>query len=277
MSSTVKLALVLTLGAVGGLSMRTWAGPPERSPAEPERGVDVAAAVEGVTTLVTITTEGTRVKPGDVIAELDRLALQDRLDDRKAEAAQAAMDLDQAHRLRVEAERSLVEYRDVLHPLELEGIEGEIAVARAALELANGNYNLAQVPTPQEAQFRQAATVEFLRARTALKQAEGRRMILTKYENPRRLRELEEAILRARTQERALQQQAARARAKVERLRRELDLCTLAAPVAGRVVLAHTAAFGPNPGPAIGPGAVVVRGQVLARVVPDDTRQSRAR
>ena len=100
------------------------------------RNQDVYCNVEGRTTIITIVPEGTRVKKGDIICELDSAALRDQLINQRITTESAEAAYQNAKLAREVAEIAVREYNEGIYKQEQETLKGEIAAARSAIQKA---------------------------------------------------------------------------------------------------------------------------------------------
>ena len=108
----------------------------ERGNLESSSNHDVYCSVERQTTIIRIVPEGTRVKKGAVICELDSAAFRDSLFNQKI-ATEAAKASYQNAKLSGEvAERALTEYSDGIFKQELNDLKSEIASTQSAIRRA---------------------------------------------------------------------------------------------------------------------------------------------
>ena len=171
MTRWVKVASVLlvagaTVSGVGLISRRAASGSraadPEEGPGRPgsdmpvaevkngkfkvsvsERGLDRGSAandvlcqVEGRTTIISIVPEGTRVKKGDLVCELDSASLRDPLTNQKIATQGAEAAYQNARLARENAEIAVKEYQEGTYLLDKATILGEIKLAESALQKA---------------------------------------------------------------------------------------------------------------------------------------------
>ena len=90
--------------------------------------------VEGDAALMSLKPEGTRVRRGELVAELDSAPLRDRLGDRVISEKRAELSLGRARLAREAAESAAREYAEGTAPRELEELRGKVDHARAAIE-----------------------------------------------------------------------------------------------------------------------------------------------
>ena len=108
----------------------------EKGNLESAANKDVHCEVEGGTTIIRILPEGTRVKEGDVVCELDSASLKDSLNNQKISTQQAEASFKQAFLTREVAEYAVKEYVEGVFKQDKATIEGQIALAKSDLERA---------------------------------------------------------------------------------------------------------------------------------------------
>ena len=108
----------------------------EKGNLESAANKDVHCEVEGGTTIIMILPEGTRVKEGDVVCELDSASLRDSLNNQKISTQQAEASFKQAYLTREVAEYAVKEYVEGVFKQDKATIDGQIALAKSDLERA---------------------------------------------------------------------------------------------------------------------------------------------
>ena len=109
----------------------------ERGVLEATHTTDILNQVEGNTTIISLLPEGSRVKKGDHVGELDSALLRDHLMNQQITAAQAEANYQNAKLSREVAEIALREYAEGTFKQEDEALRGTIALARSAIQKAN--------------------------------------------------------------------------------------------------------------------------------------------
>ena len=108
----------------------------ERGVVEAQRIDGVQNRIEGTTTIISILPEGTRVKRGDKVADLDTATLRDNLLNQKITVAQAEANYQNARLARETAELALREYVDGTYKQERDALKETIVAARSAIRKA---------------------------------------------------------------------------------------------------------------------------------------------
>jgi HlyD family secretion protein len=241
------------------------AGPaPAAGDGAPADAVQVSSQVEGQTTVIAILPAGTRVKKGDVIAELDSAALREQLVDQEIVARQAEANLVNAQKTREVAEIAMDEFLKGEFPRMMREVEGEIVVAKAKVALATDRLDRAKRDSKDRPEAHALAELELTEARVAQEKALERQRVLRNFTFRRRSVELEAEAQKARADELSKQATWRREQQKVANLRRQIERCSIRAPIAGKLLHAD----GPPRGPAIEEGATVRLRQPLFRIVP---------
>jgi RNA polymerase sigma factor (sigma-70 family) len=279
----LMMAAVTVMTAVGGARDRAEVigpaaeGPrPEDEPVPPDPQRDSAGNpserrnvvndVEGKTIVLSILPVGTRVKKGDLVCELDSANLRDALlnqeiTTRQAEAASKIAQL--AHEV---AETALAEYRNGSYNQELQKAKGDLALAESAVTLANEVLSETGANRTAKRSEVQKARLDHLRTQLALEQAQSRLNMLTKFTAPRRIRELESGMEKAWSDARAKSAALDLEKVREQKLRRQIEKCTLRAPIDGVVGAPLILGRGKL---AVGEGDLVREHQVLFRIDPE--------
>jgi HlyD family secretion protein len=192
---------------------------------------------------------GSTVKKGDVVCELDSAALKDAFTDQLIAVATAESIYRNRVTAREIANMSLREYADLW---KLELAETEVARYRAesGLAVAEDSVEAGVKDLPDRLSLKAA--------RFALEAAQIRKKVLLEVSRPKRVRELELAVAMARTEELTSKGRWDSEANKEKRLNREIEACVIRAPRDG--ILMHA-------GP-LEEGATVKPRQLLFKVVP---------
>jgi RND family efflux transporter MFP subunit len=232
----------------------------ERGSLESSSNMDVTNTVEGMTTIIMIRPEGTRVSKGDLVCELDSANLRDQLTTQVITTKRAFADLEQAQKTREVAEIAVTEYLEGTFPMEEESNLGNIKLAEADLVRAReraewsdkmlkigyvtASSNSSDHLTLQKMQF------SLSEARTKLK-------VLKDYTRDKQVKELQANVEKALSDELAKKATYELEKSKEEKLNKQITACKLYAPGDGLVVYANEAnRFGSNQ-PQIEEGASV--------------------
>jgi RND family efflux transporter MFP subunit len=233
----------------------------ERGNLESSKNEDVYNKVEGQTTLLTILPEGTRVKKGDLVAELDSATLKDNLVNQEIATRRALADYENALKTRQVAEISVKEYELGTFVQEIQNVEGEQTLAASELTRAverltwstgmekNGYISKGQVLADE---------LSKMKAEISKSQAVTKMKVLKEYTFHKQITELQANVEKARSDELAKQATHNLEKTKLEKLERQIEECKLLAPNDGLIVYANDAnQFRGNNQPQIEEGATV--------------------
>jgi HlyD family secretion protein len=289
------LACIAALGALGsGASASAQArkaGPDSRQPvssAEPtgRRDISVFNQVGGVTTIVSIKPDGSRVKKGELVCELDAASLKETMEYQGIAIKEAEAAVQHAQRTRDVAQSALTEYVEGLFPQELQTVSGEVSLAESELKRADGRAALSKRMFEKGMlPKRNKITDELLlqKAKFRLEQAQAKKNVLEKYTKSKMTKELMTQVEKAKSDEVAKKALQAFEEAKQDRLRKQIDRCKMFAPVSGHLYYSRTDEEAaarvidedtPRP---IEPGASVREGQFLFRIIPEGEPAARAK
>lgn len=271
---------------------------------EPAGYDDIRSQAERPLPVVFIAPEGSLVKKGDLLVELDDAGLVDERDQQQlrvlvakteraeAEAVlpmateEAAGALQLAEQSLAVAEGELKMFVDGDHPLQVDDARSEIQIAEIGLAIVTERLEQVkeQVKDQQDKVPLAETQLAVARAKAEASAAQRRLLFLTKMLYPQRTAALKLAVaqrkaemLRARNEVRRAEQRAkaalvvaqAREEAETRRLRRleqQMAASRLYAPRDGTVFYPPDAAPGRTAGPPLGPGTVVREHQTIVRL-----------
>jgi multidrug efflux pump subunit AcrA (membrane-fusion protein) len=233
----------------------------ERGRLEAAMARDVDSQVEGRTTILALVPEGTLVKKGQVVCELDSSLLKDRLTNQGI-VADGAKNLYIAAKLEREiAEAAAGDYTKLSFPRELTAARAEVAAAQAAVASAErrlertkrtrqrlsaalgpggGAKTTPDLLAELDLDDRIAdAEQALLRARQALELAGMKRQHLEEHTRVRTLHELNGAVVKARSLEEARQHAWDLELNKQKKIEHQIARCRIEAPADGVLVYAH--------------------------------------
>jgi multidrug efflux pump subunit AcrA (membrane-fusion protein) len=196
----------------------------------------------GSTRIVSILPEGTLVKKGDIVCELDSSAFRDELKAQLIRHAQAKSWMDQARAIYEVNQITLREYRDGIFPQDMQLIRQYIETCTIEKHRAERNLawtrEVAAKGLQTQSQLK-AAELTYQQATIALEEAQGMLERLEKFTGPKNIKSLEAKIKAIesdrRTQEASFELESQR----LARLQKCIDACTLRAPDDGVVVYAQ--------------------------------------
>ncbi len=242
---------------------------------ESSKNQDVMSQVEGSTTIITILAEGTKVKKGDLVCELDSASLRDSLTNQKIATQGAEASFQNAKLTREVAEIAVKEYEEGIFLQDKATCEGEIKLAQSDLarsadrvDWANRMYEKGYVSKAQKI----SEELNFQKAKFALEQAESKLHVLLDYTKGKTIKELRSEVEKARSDELAKEQTYSLEKTKEAKLVKQIENCKLFAPGDGIVVYANDPqrSFGSN-APQIEEGASVRERQKIFSL-PDISR-----
>ena len=214
----------------------------EKGTLESAANKDVLCEVEGGTTIIMIKPEGTKVKEGEVVCELDSAALKDSLINQQITTRQADASYKQAKLVREVAEYAVKEYEQGIYLQDKATYLGQIALAKSDKERAIDRLqwstemfakgyvskatNIADQLTKQQADF------DLEQAMTQLK-------VLEEYTKEKQVKSLRSDVEKAKADELSKESSWQLERTKEKKLERQIEKCTLKAPGDGIVVYAN--------------------------------------
>jgi multidrug resistance efflux pump len=231
----------------------------------------------GSTRIIWIAAEGTFVKKGDLIAELDSSAFRDELALQKIRVVEAESFVEQAMTLLKANEISRNEYRDGIFPQDKQLVDQYIASCETALAQAKTNLTWSEGAVKKgllsKAQFNAAVYAE-QRANITLKEARTMKTRLENFTGPRLVKNLEAKLQSIQADILAQQTTLENERTRLKRLDQNISNCTVRAPRDGIVVYAMSNGnrWGRTT-PDIYEGAPVREGQALVNL-PDPRRMN---
>ncbi len=272
-----------------------------RGSVEATRTADIYSQIEGNTTIIRLMPEGSKVKKGQVICELDSAALRDQLVNQAIKTKNAEANYLNARLTREVAEIAVREYVEGVYPQELAALKQEIDSDRAAIAKTEGRLDRtrkasqrikdaladgggartpADILAELQIQDRLEDTEGLLeREKRVLVLAEARRKTLESYTRQKTIKELESAVKKARSDELAKQATWELEKGKEAKLAKLIQHCTMIAPIDGKIVLANDPArMFANSQPQIEEGATVrERQKILSIYNPDGPMQVNAK
>ena len=234
----------------------------EKGSLESSKNQDVYLPRRGRTTIIMIKPEGTRVKKGEVVCELDSAALRDQLDNQKITTKSAEANF----RERQADARSRRDRGDRVRRGHLTSRTWRRSRARSSWPSPTcraprtGSTGRSGCSRRATSRWRQKVSEELTlkKARFALEQAQSKKKVLVEYTKDKTIKELESEVEKARSDELAKKATWELEKSKEKKLERQIAACKIKAPSDGLVVYANdpTRAFGSNQ-PQIEEGATV--------------------
>ncbi len=243
------LAGVVLVGLIGsGTWFAAHDGPHARAqietiqkPALPNRNIEAElrdksyCLVPGQTTVIAFVPNGSLVKKGDLVCELDSAALWDQLVNQKITLKSAEANLENAKLSRETAEIAVVEYEQGIYQSQLQETEGNIKIAEAEWAFAVDRLTAAKadrVAVPHEIKL---AELGERRARFAFEKAQSRKKVLVDFTGPKKQKALKSAVEKARADELARKAILVLESGKEKKLERGIAACRVVAPRDGKV------------------------------------------
>jgi HlyD family secretion protein len=233
----------------------------DRGVLESSQPHNVFCDVEGVSTILELVADGTRVQKGDVVCVLDSPALREKLSAHDAVKRTAEAEFLSAKLLRDVAESKLREYLEGTFPRELKAVKGEIAATESAIQKANvrlertrrtrklltdllaakgSDVTTSDLLAELEVEDRvEAAEQTLVREKIALDVANANLARLEKFSRESVTRELKGDLERKQSDFLVKESDHRREAASADNLREQIDNCKLRAPETGIVVYAN--------------------------------------
>ncbi|WP_240907107.1 HlyD family secretion protein [Paludisphaera rhizosphaerae] len=193
----------------------------------------------GSTRIISILPEGTHVKPGDVVCELDSASYRDEVKAQQVRWLQAKSFVEQANANLAVNEITLREYRDGIYPQDMQLIRQYVQTCEIDRDRAARNVEWSR--TVQQKGLRtssqlKADELSLDQTDFVLSEAKGMLERLEKYTGPKNLKELEAKLASIRADKLAQDASFALEDERLRRLEKNVAACTLRAPGEGIVV-----------------------------------------
>ena len=214
----------------------------EKGSLESAKNEDVMCQVEGGTTIIKILAEGTPVKKGEMVCELDSAALKDSLKNQQITTAQAEASFQQAKLTREVAEVGVREYEEGVYKQDFDTIKGEIALAKSDLTRSEDRLDWSTKMSDKgyvSLSQKLADTLSLQKAKFSVEQAETKMVVLEKFTREKTLKELRAEVEKAKSDELAKSSTWNLEKDKEAKLERQIKNCVLNAPGDGLVVYAN--------------------------------------
>ena len=208
--------------------------------------------------------EGSIVKKGQLVCELDSAALKDQLVNQQITVKTAEANFENAKLTRENAEHDAIAYAEDLFPRRQRENEGEMKVAESELALGNEQLDAATAVGGNNKLEIMRAELAISRAKLALEKARNRLHFLTDYTKRKQLNGLQSAVEKARSAELAKQAVWELEKSKAESLERQIVNCNIKASRDGTLIYANP----PSGQRYIEEGATVRERQLIFQIVP---------
>jgi multidrug efflux pump subunit AcrA (membrane-fusion protein) len=273
-----KIRLLGLVAAVSGVIPGSFA---QDKPAETAT-VEIRNAVEGEREIIRLVEQGTVVKKGDLLCELDSANLRERRIVELIATKRAEADYWNAMKTREVAEITLNEQVQAVVPSEIAIAEGDLKIAEGERVIAMAKLTAQKTEADAVKKVKsykhdpivhkvklQELELEVTKAEVAIKKAKSRLENLIKFQHPRRLKKFAADVEKAKSDELAKQQVHELHKNRLEKLTAELEQCQIKAPAAGVVVYAKPRASSrPETAGVIEQGAKVRQYQLLMTIEP---------
>lgn len=214
----------------------------DRGTLESSSNQDAVNEVEGMTTIISILPEGTRVKKGELVCELDSAALRDSLVNQEISTKRAEADLEQAKKTLLVAEIAVKEYLEGTFPQDVQSAEGAIKLAEAdlvraqeRLEWSNRMLAIGYVTASQN----QSDKLTLQKSEFSVKEAKTKLDVLQRFTREKQVKDLLANVDKAKSDMLAKESTYSLEKSKEEKLRKQIDKCKIIAPGDGLIVYAN--------------------------------------
>lgn len=228
----------------------------------------------GGTPILELVDEGTEVKTGDFLAQLDDSSFRDELVEQKILVATDRASVIQAESDLNTARRSLLEFENGQFAQELATLEAELAFAqetqRRATQYEKYSENLARKGYVTKAQL-EADRFAVIKSEKEVSLAKSKLAVLRDYSKDRMKAELEAEIQKQEAQLEASQHTMELSQQRLAFYEQQVAGCRIVAPVDGQVVYANDIEGRGDSGIVIEEGVNVLEGQAIFRL-PDPTK-----
>jgi RND family efflux transporter MFP subunit len=222
----------------------------DRGTLESSSNMDAINEVEGSTTIIKILPEGTPVKKGELVCELDSANLRDQLINQEISTKRAESDLEQSKKTEEVAQIAVKEYLEGTFPQDIQSAEGQIKLAESdlirsqeRLEWSDRMLQIGYVTSSQN----QADKLTLQKAEFTLRENQTKKTVLEKYTKDKQMKELQANVEKAKSDRLAKEQTYELEKTKQEKLAKQIDKCKLYAPGDGLIVYANEQGrFGSN-------------------------------
>ena len=242
----------------------------ERGNLESSRNEDVMCEVEGSTTIIKILPEGSRVRKGELVCELDSASLKDSLTNQQITVQQAEAAYLNSKLTREVAEIAKEEYLNGTYVQDMRQAEGEKALAETEMYRAKDRLAWTEDMYKKGYVSRTSMVSEqanLQKATFSKEQAETKIIVLKEYTKRKMLTDLDSNIEKAKSDELAKEATLNLEKEKENKLKAQIEKCKLFAPNEGLVVYANDPGrFGSSNAPQIEEGAQVRERQPIFRL-----------
>lgn len=214
----------------------------ERGSLESSKNLDGINEVEGMTTIIKIVPEGTVVKKGQKVCELDSATLRDNLTNQKISTQRANADYEQTTKTLQVTEISVKEYLEGTFPSDKQTAQGSIKLAESDLIKAQDRLDWSNRMTKigyVAASQNQSDKLATDKAQFTLAEAQNKLKVLMEFTKLKQMTELQANVEKAKSDMLAKKQTYELELAKEVKLEKQIEKCILYAPNDGLVVYAN--------------------------------------
>jgi multidrug efflux pump subunit AcrA (membrane-fusion protein) len=203
------------------------------------RGGNEREEKPGSTRILSILPEGTKVKKGQLVCELDSSTFKDEVKAQKIRHLQAAAWVEQAASILEVSKIALREYRDGIYPQDIQLIRQYIQTCQIENDIAVRNAKWSNDMLKKGLRARSQVIADELSVQQtgiALGEAKGMLLRLEKFTGPKIMKSLEAKVAAVLTDKLAQDASLALETERLNRLEKNVAYCTLLAPDDGIVV-----------------------------------------
>jgi len=211
----------------------------EKGLLESSKNQDAYNAVEGSTTIIMIKPEGTSVKKGEVVCELDSAALKDQLINQRITTESAKANYANATLTREVAEIAVIEYVEGIFVQDSATVKGEIKLAESDLSRALDRLDWARRMYDKgyvSLATRNSEELTLKKSSFALEQAQSKEKVLIEFTKGKTIKELKSEVEKTRSDELAKKATYDLETGKEKKLEKQIAACEIKAPSDGLVV-----------------------------------------
>ena len=241
----------------------------EQGGLESSDSTEVKCRVRGKNTVNWVIENGTYVEKGDVLVQLDTLAIEDAINERAKFAFWSQSGAERSSALVARSKLAMLEYQDGRYKSDLMTLEKELAFARSNKKTSENTYRYSE--KRKNRGFTNVLDVEkkrvqFEQAKLEVEAKEKQIEVLKKYTRAMELKTLEGDLKAAEATHAANQERAVLDANRRDLAKSEYELCVIKSEKSGMVIFPSAAAWKASPD--ITEGATVHKDQVLL-LMPD--------
>lgn len=241
----------------------------EQGGLESSENTEVKCRVRGKNTVNWVIENGTYVEAGDVLVQLDTLAIEDAINERSKYAFWSQSGAERSSALVARSKLAISEYQDGRYISELMTLEKELAFAESNKQTSESAYQYSEKFRTRgfaNTLFVQDKKVQFEQAKLEVEAKKKQIEVLKKYTKAMELKTLEGDLKAAEATHAANQERAVLDANRRDLAKSEFELCVIKSEKSGMVIFPSAAAWKASPD--ITEGATVHKDQVLL-LMPD--------